>query len=86
MGICQCKNSSNILQNNIVPPEPRGHTRGRLDHPDPEDIEGKDFKYYLMKMMETLKEDVKNSLKVKELKTNKKLIKINKSLKDNQGN
>ena len=36
--------------------------------------------------METVKEEVKNSLKEKELKTNKKLIKINKSLKDNQEN
>ena len=36
--------------------------------------------------METFKEKVKNSLKEKELKTNKKLIKINKSLKDNQEN
>lgn len=62
------------------------NTTGRLDHPDPEDIEGKDFKCYLMKMMETLKEEVKNSLKVKELKTNKKLIKIDKFLKDNQEN
>ena len=47
----------------MVPPEPSGHTTGRLDHPNPEDIEENDFKLYLMKMRETFKEEMKNSLK-----------------------
>ena len=32
-----------------------GHTTGRLDHPNPEDVEENDFKCNFMKMMETLK-------------------------------
>lgn len=84
--MCQCKNSTNILQNNIVPPEMRGHTTGRLDHAVPEDIKGNNFKCYLMKMMETLKEEMKNSLKENELKINKKVEEINKSLKEIQEN
>ena len=66
----------------MVPPEPSGHTTGRLDHPTPEDIEKNDFKHYLMKMMKTLKEEVKNSLKETEEKINKKLEEMNKSLKE----
>ena len=68
----------------MVQPEPNRCTTGRLDHPNPEDIEENDFKGYLMKMMETFKEEVKNSLKEMEEKTNKKLEEINKSLKDTQ--
>ena len=46
----------------MVPPEPSRHTTGRLDHPNPEGIEENDFKHNFMKMMETFKEEVKNSL------------------------
>ena len=55
----------------MVPLEPSGKTTGRLDHPKPEDIEENNFKQYLMKMMETLNEKVKNSLREMEEKTNK---------------
>ena len=56
----------------MVIPEPRGNTIGRLDHPIPEEIEANDFKYNFMKMMETFKEEIKNSLKEMKEKTNKK--------------
>ena len=52
-----------MLKANMVPPEPSRHTTGRLGHPNPEDIEEIDFKCYLIKMMETGKEEVKNSIK-----------------------
>ena len=71
MGRHQGKNSSNNLKSNMVTPEPRGHTKGRLDHPDPEEIEENDFKCNLRKVMEIFKEEMENSLKYMEEKTNK---------------
>ena len=68
----------------MVTPELSGHTTGKLDHPNPEEAEENDFKCNFMKMMETFKEEVKNSLKEMEEKTNKKLEEINKSLKETQ--
>ena len=32
MGRCQCKNSSNNIESNMVTPEPSGHTTGRCNH------------------------------------------------------
>ena len=69
MSRCLCKNSSNILKN-MVTPESSGHTKGRLDHPNPE-VEENDFECNFMKMMYTFTEEVKNSLKEIEEKTNK---------------
>ena len=54
MGRHQWKNSSNNLKSSMVTPEPIGHTTGRLDHPNPEEAEGNDFKHNFMKMIETL--------------------------------
>ena len=62
----------------MVTPEP---SEGRLDHPNPEKAEENDIKCNFMKMMEAFKEEMKNSLKEIEEKTNKKLEEINKSLK-----
>ena len=70
----------------MVTPEPSRHTTGRLDHTNPQKVEENDFKCNSTKMMETFKEEVKNSLKEMEEKTNKKLEEINKSLKDTQEN
>ena len=47
----------------MVTPEPIGHPRGRLDHPNPEKSEANSFKYNYMRMMEIFKEEMKNSLK-----------------------
>ena len=69
----------------MVTPEPRDHTTGRLDHSNPEEVEESDFKHNFLKMMETFKEEMKNSLKEME-KTNKKLEEINKSFKETQEN
>ena len=57
----------------MITPEPSGHTTERLDHPNPEEAEENDFKCNFMKMMETFKEEMKNSLKEMEEKTNKKI-------------
>ena len=70
----------------MVTPEHSGHTKERLDHPIPEDIEENNFKCYLMKIMETFKEEVKNSLKEMKEKTNIKLKEINKSFTETQEN
>ena len=66
----QCRNSSNTLKRNMVTPEPSSHTTGRLDHPNTE-VEENNFKCNFMKMMETFKQEVKNSFKEMEEKTNK---------------
>ena len=72
MGRCQCKNSSNNLKNNIITPESSEHTTGRLEYPNPEEVEEIDFKRNIMKVIESLKQDVKNSLKEMDEKNNKK--------------
>ena len=46
----------------MVTPEPTGHTTGRLDHLNPGEAEQNNFKYNFMRMIETLKEEMKNSL------------------------
>ena len=68
-------------KSNMVIPEPSWHTTRWLDQPNPEEVEDNDTKINFMKMMETFKEEVKNSLKEMEEKTNKKLEEINKFLK-----
>ena len=66
----------------MVTPEPCGNQTERLDHPNPEDEEN-NFKRIFMNMIETFKEEVKNSLKEIE-KTNRNLEDTDKSLKENQ--
>ena len=70
----------------MTTPESSDSSTRRLEHPNPEEVEEIDFKCNLMKMMETLKQEVKNSLKEMEEKTNKRLEEINESLKDTQEN
>ena len=55
----------------MVTPEPSGHSTGRLDHPNPEETEGNNFKCNFMRMMDTFIEEIKNSLKDREERTNK---------------
>ena len=62
MGRHQCKNSSNYLKNNILS-ESNKHTTGRLQYPNSEEVEEIDLKHNIMKVIESLKQDVKNSLK-----------------------
>ena len=60
----------------MVTPEPSGHTAGRLDHPNPGEAEENDFKHNFMKMMETFKEEMKNSLKEMEERQTKNWKKL----------
>ena len=46
----------------MATPEPSGHTTGRFHHSNPEEAGENDFKHSFMKMMETFKEEMKNSL------------------------
>ena len=52
-------------------PEPSGPTTGRPEHPNPEEAEENDLKYNFMKMIATLKGEMKNSLKEMEKKDKK---------------
>ena len=61
----QCKNSSNILKNNMITPEPSDHTTVRLEYPNPEEVE----KINIMKAIESLKQEVKNFPKEMDGKT-----------------
>ena len=70
----------------MVTPESSEHATWSFEHPNPEEVEEFDFKHNLMKIMETLKQEVKIFLKEMKEKTTKKLKEINKSLKDTQEN
>ena len=48
--------------------ETSGHKIGKLDHLSAEEAEKNDFKCNFMRMMETFKEELKNSLKLMEKK------------------
>ena len=69
----------------MTSPESRDHATRKIEHPTPEEIEEIDFKQNIMKIIEYLKQDVKNCHKEMEM-TNKKVDEMNKSLKDNQEN
>ena len=66
----------------MTSPEARDH-KTRIEHPIPEEIEEINFKRNFMKIIEELKQEVKNCRKEMEM-TNKKVEEMNKSLKDNQ--
>ena len=59
MGRCQCKNSPNNLKGNMSSPESRD-PEIRIVHPTPEEIEEIDSKVNYMKIIEDLKQEVKN--------------------------
>ena len=44
----------------MTTPESRDHATRRIEHPSPEEIEEIDFKRNYMKMIEKLKQEVKN--------------------------
>lgn len=81
---CQSNKSFNNLKT-ITTPEPSGHTTGRPDHHNPE-AEENGLKYTFLKMIDTLKEEMKNFLKEMEEETIIKLEEINKSFKEPQEN
>ena len=63
----------------------QGSCNKRLEHPIPEKVEEIDFTCNVMKIIEDLKQDVKNCFKETE-KTNKNVEEMNKSLEDIQEN
>ena len=69
----QCKNTLNNINSNTAPPEVSGSTTARSQHPNADGAEENDRKNNLMKMIEALKEEMKNFLKEIEEKTNKNL-------------
>lgn len=54
----------------MATPKPSGSTTGRPKHPNPEEEEN-GLKYNFFKMIETLKEDMKNSFNEMKEKPNK---------------
>ena len=68
MGRRQGKNSYNNLKNNMKIPNPNDPTVEGLEHLNPEEVE----KSAIMKAIESLKQDMKNSLKELDEKYNKK--------------
>ena len=61
----------------MATPEPSGQKTGRPEHPNPEKAEENGLKYNFMKMIETLKEEMKNFLKEMEEKTKAWMKSIN---------
>ena len=59
----------------MITAESSEHTTGRLEHPIPVEVEEIDFKRNITKIIEDLKQEVKNCYKEME-KTNKKLEEI----------
>ena len=78
MGRRQGKTSSNNLKNNMKTPDSNDPAREGLEHSNPEEVE----KCAIMKAIEALKRDMKNSLKELDEKYNKKLEEISKSVND----
>ncbi|KAK7800993.1 hypothetical protein U0070_010263 [Myodes glareolus] len=68
MGRRQGKTSSNNLENNMKTPDPKDPTIEGLEHLNPEEVE----KSAIMKAIESLKQDMNNSLKELDEKYNKK--------------
>ena len=68
----------------MTPVKFRDPTTARLEQPNIDEVEENDLKNNFRRMFETLKEEMRNSLKEMEEKTNKKLEDISKSLKGNQ--
>ena len=64
----------------MTSPEFKDHETRRIEHPTPEEI---DSKRNYMKIIEELKQEVKNCHKEMEI-TNKKVDEMNESLKDTQ--
>ncbi|EGW02308.1 Putative transposase element L1Md-A101/L1Md-A102/L1Md-A2 [Cricetulus griseus] len=81
MGRQHYKNTSTNRKMYMTPPESRDSTLARPEHHNADEAEENILKNYFMKMIEALKEDMRQSLKEMEEKTNQKMQEINKSLK-----
>ncbi|KAK7816496.1 hypothetical protein U0070_007913 [Myodes glareolus] len=76
MGRCQGKTSSNNLKNNTKTPDPNDPTIEGLEHLNPEEVEKSD----IMKAIESLKQDMNNSLKELDETYNKKFEEMSKEM------
>ena len=82
MGRHQCKNSLNNLKNNRKPPEPSDSTTGGHEHLNQEEVE----KMESMKVIDILKQHVKNALMEMDEKYNRKFEELNKPRKPRKNN
>ena len=78
------KNTCNTTKSNTTPVKPKDPTTARLEQPNIDESEENELKSNFRRMFETLKEEMRISLKEMEEKTNKKLEDISKSLKEKQ--
>ena len=78
------RNTHNTTKSNTIPVKPKDPTTARLEQPNIDEAEENDLKNNFKRKFETLKDEMRNSLKEMEEKTNKKLEDISKSLKENQ--
>ena len=72
------KNTHNTTKSNTTPVKPKEATIARLEQPNIDEAEENDLKNNFRRMFEILKEEMRNSLKEMEEKTNKKLEDISK--------
>lgn len=63
MGKYQCRNTLNNLKSNVATAELSGHTTKRTKHPEPDEVEENYLKYNFKMMIETLKVEMKISIK-----------------------
>ena len=76
MGRRQGKTSSNNLKNNMKISDPNDPTTEGLEHSNPDEVE----KSAIMKAIESLKQDMNNSLKELDEKYNKKIEEMSKEM------
>ena len=60
---CWCKNTSNKTKGNVAQPEPIYPPRARPEHSNAAKAHGSDLKNNFMKMIEAVKEEMKNFCK-----------------------
>ena len=80
----QDKNTCNITQSSTTAVKRKDPRTTRLEQSNIDEAEENDLKSNFKRMVETLKEEMRNSLKEMEEKTNQNLEDISKSLKENQ--
>ncbi|MEJ1279964.1 hypothetical protein NN561_010901 [Cricetulus griseus] len=69
----QYKNTSNNRKTNITPPESRDSIPARHEHPNTDEAEESNIKNNFMQMIETLTEEIRQSSREMEEKTNQKM-------------
>ena len=75
MGRQEYRSTFNSIKSNTAPPETSGSILGRPEHSNVDATEENDLKNNVMKMIKTLKKEMKNCPKEVKGKANKKLEK-----------